>query len=236
MTGIEELELDINGRGLHYLKSGGGPAVVLVHGGASDSRDWLETMNALSDRYTFYAPDLIGFGRNKVNEDGYYLSDFRDFLLKFIDMLQLEKPVLVGHSFGARACMDAAIKSPEKVSKLVLIDASGLGKISRFGSALLTGFWALRKILRRPQPYPKFLVKDGDDYNHVGSDKLARLIVPTLLIWKRHDLYLPVSLARHAAELMPDAELVVMPGFGHAPHKGNNEAFNRVLCNFLARY
>ncbi|MCK4862981.1 MAG: hypothetical protein KAS25_01735, partial [Dehalococcoidales bacterium] len=61
-AGIEGLKLNVNGHRAHYLKAGGGPPVVLVHGGASDSRDWVDTINGLAHRYTFYAPDLIGFG------------------------------------------------------------------------------------------------------------------------------------------------------------------------------
>ncbi|MCK4274212.1 MAG: hypothetical protein KAW90_04920, partial [Dehalococcoidales bacterium] len=62
-TGIEGLRLNVNGHRTHYLKAGVGPPVVLVHGGASDSRDWFDTMTALAHRYTLYAPDLIGFGQ-----------------------------------------------------------------------------------------------------------------------------------------------------------------------------
>jgi pimeloyl-ACP methyl ester carboxylesterase len=232
-AGIAALKLDVNGHRTHYLKAGSGPPVVLVHGGASDSRDWLGTMAGLSHRYTFYAPDLIGFGQNKRNEEGYYLSDFSDFILGFISELRLERPVLVGHSFGARVCLDVASQNGEQVSKLVLIDASGLGKITRFGSALLTFFWALRKFLRRPQPYPRFLVREGDDYSQVSADKLARLAPRTLLIWKRYDPYLPLSLARRAEKLIPGARLEVLPGYGHAPHQQNQAAFNRLLLEFL---
>jgi pimeloyl-ACP methyl ester carboxylesterase len=232
-AGIEGLKLEVKGQHAHYLKAGGGLPVVLVHGGASDSRDWLDTITALSHRYTLYAPDLIGFGRSDRNEEGYYLSDFSDFLLEFIDTLQLEKPALVGHSFGARVYLDVALQNHELVNKLVLVDASGLGKISGFGNALYTAFWALRKLFRRPQPYPRFLVKEGDDYNQVSIDKLTGLTAPTLLIWKRYDLYLPLSIARRAEKLIPGARLEVLPGYGHAPHQQNSAAFNRLLLDFL---
>ncbi|MBN1176292.1 MAG: alpha/beta hydrolase [Dehalococcoidales bacterium] len=230
---IERLKLNVNGYRTHYLKAGVGPPVLLVHGGASDSRDWLDTMNRLDHRFTFYAPDLIGFGQNERNEVGYYLSDFSDFLLGFIDTLGLEMPVLVGHSFGARVCLDVAMQNGERVGKLVLIDASGLGKVSRFGTSLLTFFWALRKLFGKPQPYPRFLVKEGDDYNHVGNDNLAKLTVPTLLVWKRLDPYIPLSNTRQAAEVIPGARLEIMPGYGHAPHQQNSEVFNRLLLEFI---
>jgi pimeloyl-ACP methyl ester carboxylesterase len=233
MAEINEHKLEIDSHRVHYLMAGSGQPVVFVHGGASDARDWIESMQALAPDYTLYAPDVIGFGKSERKEDGYYLSDFSDFLLSFIDSLQIAKPVIVGHSFGARICLDAAIKNHEKISKLILIDASGLGKVSKFGTNLMTGFWYIRKLLRQPQPYPKFLVRDGDDYDHVGTDKLAGLNVRTLLVWKRHDPYLPVAYARDAVEILPDAKLVIVPGFGHAPHKQDNAFFNRLLRDFL---
>jgi pimeloyl-ACP methyl ester carboxylesterase len=233
-TGIESLRLEVNGRRIYYLKAGGGPPVVLVHGGASDSRDWINTMASFSDRFSLYAPDLIGFGQSERDEKGYYLSDFSDFLLGFIDTLQIRNPTLVGHSFGARVCLDVARLHPEKISKLILIDASGLGKMSTLGSVLFTFFWALRKLLRRPQPFPRFLSKEGDNYNWVGSEALRSLRTPTLLIWKSFDPYMSLSLARRAEELIPGSKLAVVNGYGHAPHQQeNHEAFNRILLDFL---
>lgn len=231
--GIESLRLDVAGRRAHYLKAGRGRAVILLHGGASDCRDWLPTIEALADRFTFYAPDLIGFGRSERDEKGYYLGDFSDFVLGFIDALQLEKPSLVGHSFGARVCLDVALKGQEKVSRLVLADASGLAKISWLGNALFAGSSGLRRLLGHRQPFPRFLSKEGEDYNGVSDDTLRGLKVPTLLVWKRHDLYLPVAIARRASKLIPGAKLVVLPGLGHAPNKQDRETFNKLLVEFL---
>jgi pimeloyl-ACP methyl ester carboxylesterase len=232
-AGIESLRLRINNYGVHYLKAGSGPPVLLVHGGASDARDWIPTMVSLGDRFSFYAPDLLGFGRSERDQKGYYLSDFSDSLLGFIDALQLERPALVGHSFGARICLDTALKRQERVSRLVITDASGLGKMSLLGNALFTFFWALRKVMNRPQPFPRFLTKEGDDYNNVSDEVLRRLATPTLIIWKRFDPYMPLKLARRAARLIPGSRLVVLPGYGHAPARQDREFFNKLLMDFL---
>jgi pimeloyl-ACP methyl ester carboxylesterase len=232
-AGIESLKLEVNGQRTHYLKAGSGPPVVLIHGGASDSRDWIDTMNALSDRFTFYAPDVIGFGQSEKNESGYYLSDFRDFLLGFIDKLQLERPALVGHSLGARFCLDVAMYHGDKVSKLVLIDGSGMGNVSLFGTVLEIFFWALRKVLRQRQPFPRFLSKEGDEFHRSYGDELRSLKTPTLLVWKSFDPYFPVSIARRAVKMIPGAKLAVLDGYGHAPHQKENDAFNKILVDFL---
>jgi len=234
-AGIENLQTNVSGYRAHYLKAGKGPPVVLLHGGASDSRDWLRTMTALSLRYTLYAPDLLGFGQNERNSEGYYLSEFCTFVLGFMDSLGLERPALVGHSFGGRVCLDMALKHPENVGKLVLADAAGLGKVSRVGTTLLTGFWVARKLFRIPQPFPKFLAREGDDPNWACVDELPNLKMPTLIIWKRYDLYYPLYIARRAADLIPEARLVILPGYGHAPHGRTNREFNRHLLEFLEK-
>ena len=223
----------MNDHQAHYLKAGSGPPVVLIHGGASDSRDWLGTIAALSHRYSLYAPDLIGFGLSDRNKDGYYLSDFSEFILGFVETLGLEQPVLVGHSFGGRLCLEIALRHPEKVRKLVLVDASGLGKVCRLGNVILTAFWAIRKTLGRPQPYPKFLAKEGEDTHWLCVDELPHLRTPTLIVWKRYDPYLPLALARRAKELIPGAHLVILSGYGHAPHAQNKDSFNSQLLDYL---
>jgi pimeloyl-ACP methyl ester carboxylesterase len=233
---IDSFELNIKGRQIHCLKAGTGRPVVLVHGGASDSRDWLKIMRECGGSFTFYAPDLPGFGESARDEAGYYLTDFPDFLAGFIETLKLESPALVGHSFGARVCLDAAGQAGNNVSRLILIDASGLGKISPFGRALFGFFTVLRKILRKPQPYPRFLTKEGEDWNYVGEEALRNIKTPTLLIWKNPDPYMPIANARRAKKLISGAELAVIKGYGHAPHQQkDNSEFTRLMQEFLNR-
>ncbi len=230
---IESLTVTVGGNQAHYLKAGSGTPVVLIHGGASDSRDWVGTISALDMSYQFYAPDLIGYGQSDRTKSGYYLADFVEFVMGFIQALNLDSPVLVGHSLGGRICLEISLRYPERVSKLVLIDAAGLGGLSRLGRLLHIMFWAERKLLRRPQPYPEILPEDGEGWHWLCLDELPELKVPTLIVWKRHDPYFSLSVPRKAKKLMPDARLVVMPGYGHAPHKQDVEVFSRVLKDFV---
>jgi pimeloyl-ACP methyl ester carboxylesterase len=232
-AGVASLWTEASGHRVHYLKSGSGPAVLLLHGGASDSRDWLPTMAALSGRFTFYAPDIIGFGMSQRRESGYYLDEFTNFIVDLIDRLELDSPAVAGHSFGARVGLDVALLRPEKVSKLVMVDGAGLGAVSRFGTSLMTFFWGLRVVLRQRQPYPKFLSRDSDDPDWDCLEELPSLKTPTLIVWKAHDLYLPLANGRRAARLIPGARLEVLPGWGHAPHKGETAVFVKLLADFL---
>jgi pimeloyl-ACP methyl ester carboxylesterase len=234
-SNIESFTLNVKGHYIHYLKSGKGRPVVLVHGGASSSRDWLKLMGE-NHGFTFYAPDLPGFGESARKEQGYFVTDFADFLTDFIDVLKLESPALVGHSLGARACLDAARQPGGSISKLILIDASGLGKSSAFGRFLFGFFAALRKVRGKAQPYPRLLVKEGVDWNYVGDEALKNIKIPTLLIWKNPDPYMPIANARRAQKLIPGAELAVVKGYGHAPHQQkDSREFTRLTLEFLNR-
>ncbi|MBM3155752.1 MAG: alpha/beta hydrolase [Chloroflexi bacterium] len=230
---IESLKLRIDGYQAHYLKAGSGSPVVLLHGGASDSGDWTDTMSALSPYYSLYAPDIIGYGKSDKNKSGYYLTEFVDFTLDFIKTLGLSSIALVGHSLGGRICLDIALHHPYTVRRLVLVDTVGFGKLAWWGTFLGAAAWGFREFMGRPQPYPKFLKEDTEDKDWQCLDKLTELKVPTLLIWNRRDPYFSVNHAFRAQKLIPEVSLEIFPGYGHAPHMKNREQFNNLLLDFL---
>ncbi len=232
-TAIENLKLNLGNYQAYYRKAGSGSAIVLIHGGASDSRDWIRTMATLSDRYSLYAPDLIGYGGSDKPKRGYYLSDFVKFTLDFIQALHLDSTVLVGHSLGGRVALEIALRYPERVRKLVLIDTLGFGRTARYGSLLTILAWVVRKLLRQPQPYPTFLKHGSESTNWVCLNELSGLNVPTLIVWKRCEPYFPLAMAVEAKRLIPEARLVVVPGYGHTPHKQRKSSFTNLLLGFL---
>jgi len=234
-SGIESLDLKIGKRQAHYLKAGSGPPVVLIHGGASDSNDWAETMTALSQSYSLYALDMLGYGLSDRDKTSYYLSEFVDFALGFIQTLGLDSATLalVGHSLGGRICLEIALQHPEKVRRLVLIDTVGFARLARWGTFLGATAWAIREALGRRQPYPRFLKKDGEDKDWRCLDKLTTLKVPTLVIWNSRDPYYPLREAIQAKQLIPEVRFEIFPGYGHAPHVKNRDYFNNLLLSYL---
>lgn len=232
-SSVERLTIEVDGRPIHCLKAGSGPPVILVHGGASDSQDWEETLEALSHSYTLYAPDMIGYGQSDRTEESYYLSDFVKATQGLIQKLGLRSIALVGHSLGGRVCLEIAFLSPDVVTGLVLVNTMGFAKLAWWGLFLGTVAWTVRRILRRPQPYPKFLTANGEDRNWRCLDRLPSLSVPTLLVSNRRDPYFSVSGAFKALKLIPHARLEILPGSGHAPHKQRRESFNNLLLSFL---
>jgi len=235
-NGVETLTVKVGDDNIFLRKAGKGPPVLLLHGGACDSGDWVDTMVPLSGAHTFYAPDLVGYGLSERNREGYYLSDFTKSTMGVIEALNLGFPLtIVGHSLGGRVALDIALKHPDKVRKLALIDTTGFCRLARWGAFLGTMAYLIRKVLRRPQPYPKFMTENGAMPDWICLDRLPEIKMPTLIVWNSRDPDYTVKGALKAKELMPEAQLEIMPGYGHAPHRTNRDSFNNLLAAFLAK-
>ncbi len=116
----------INGQKFAYRKSGQGPPVILLHGITSYSFLWESLAAYLEDDYTVYRPDLLGCGRSAMPLDrSYALQAQADYLAEFIDQLQLERPLLVGHDLGGGIAQILAVRYPQRLSRLVLMNPVG---------------------------------------------------------------------------------------------------------------
>ena len=145
----------VNGADAHYTRAGrDGSPLVLVHGGAGNRHDWAKNIKALSEAHQVYAPDLLGFGQNFRDDTPHTVRRFSDFLGDFMDAVGLRSASLVGHSLGARVCLDLAQREPHRTDRLVLAAPIGFGRLSVPGYILGTMGWALSKLARRRLPYP----------------------------------------------------------------------------------
>jgi pimeloyl-ACP methyl ester carboxylesterase len=108
----------------HFVRKGGtGRPVVLVHGFGSSTHTWQKTLDALAARHQVYALDLKGFGLTAKPKDGqYHMEAYTRHLLGFLDVMKLDRPVLVGHSLGGAIVTRLALLHPDRVGALVLED------------------------------------------------------------------------------------------------------------------
>jgi len=216
-----------------YTRAGeAGPPVVLVHGGASNRVDWRRTIPALADSWRVYAPDLPGYGQSPRDGGPYNVDRFYQFLREFLDALHIEKPYLVGHSLGARVCLEMARRTPERVAGLALVAPIGFGRLSRLGWLISTSFWAASKATRQRLPYPELSVQLEERHDR----GLTEVAAPTLVLWGQRDLYFPHAYARRVQALIPHARIEVLPRSGHAPHTHHPDAFNQAVLAFLGQH
>jgi len=124
----------VDGHRLRYVRTGQGPAVVLVHGFGSSLYTWKGVIPALAARHEVVALDLPGFGESD-QPPGLSFEDFPRAVLGLMDALGIEKASLVGNSMGGATVAVLAAGRQERVSALVLVDSAGfnLGPSERPG-------------------------------------------------------------------------------------------------------
>lgn len=124
--------VDLRGLRFHYRDWGGsGQPLVLLHGLASNSLIWKLVAPLLARRFRVLALDQRGHGPSDKPDDGYDFQAITGDLQAFIEALSLERPALVGHSWGANVALQFAAERPDAVSWLALVDG-GFLEISAF--------------------------------------------------------------------------------------------------------
>ncbi|MFP6745427.1 MAG: alpha/beta hydrolase, partial [Alphaproteobacteria bacterium] len=127
---LDGTHVDAGGVKTFYLEKGEGPVMVLMHGSsiAIDARvTWFKTIDALADRFRVIAFDQVGFGHTEMPGRGRYLGRLERarHAVDFLDALNLDDVVLVGHSEGGFIATQIAITQPHRIAKLVVVTSGG---------------------------------------------------------------------------------------------------------------
>jgi pimeloyl-ACP methyl ester carboxylesterase len=118
----------VHGNLVRYAQAGtSGPVVVLVHGIASRAAQWEQVMTRLGEHHRVIAPDLLGHGLSAKPRGDYSLGAHACGLRDLLAALGHDRITLVGHSLGGGIAMQFAYQFPERVERLALVSAGGLG-------------------------------------------------------------------------------------------------------------
>ena len=119
---------DVGGVEIFYLDAPGpsdGQTLMLLHGLSANANSFAGLLAAgLSPALRVIAPDLRGRARSGKPESGYEMADHARDVIALLDALGLDRVVMGGHSFGGYLAIYIAANYPERVSKLVVIDAA----------------------------------------------------------------------------------------------------------------
>jgi len=111
---------------IHYTVKGSGPSVVLIHGFPLSSEVWKDFSSELSKDFTVYTPDLPGFGSTPRLKTPFTINDVATKIISWIEDLNLDHPVIIGHSLGGYVALAIAHLNPELPSKLGLFHSTAL--------------------------------------------------------------------------------------------------------------
>ncbi|MCX7013495.1 MAG: alpha/beta hydrolase [Candidatus Sumerlaeota bacterium] len=114
---------NVNGIDIHYMQSGDGPDITLVHGLTGDLSTWyVSFVPQLSKTYRVTSYDLRGHGRSSAPRTGYDTPTMVADLTGLLDHLGVERTFLVGHSYGGILTMAFAWMHPERARGVVIYD------------------------------------------------------------------------------------------------------------------
>ncbi|MBI4200161.1 MAG: alpha/beta hydrolase [Chloroflexi bacterium] len=123
MPDVRDCFVDLRGLPFHYRDWGGnGPEVLLLHGLSSNCHIWDLVAPLLARRFQVVGLDQRGHGDSSKPDEGYDFATVLQDLLDFIAACGLERPLVVGHSWGANVALALGSKHPEAASGLVWID------------------------------------------------------------------------------------------------------------------
>lgn len=259
---IENRTASVLGLKIHYLQSGRGAPVVLLHGAGGSSDAWRTTMSELSRDVRLIAPDQIGFGASDKPPLDYTPATLVDFLGMFLAQLGIERASLVGHATGARVACLYALAHPERVDRLVLISGTAykpnlddkvlaalnfstlagarhLLELDYFDDkARVTDALASELFSKRLRSGSSFTIGRLEESYRRGEgyvDDLSPIQAPTLILWGQEDEMAPIAAAQRAKRQIRGSRLVTFERCGHLPMIEAAAPLQRALREFLIR-
>ena len=122
-AGFQSRDVTANGVTLHVRMGGKGPAVLLLHGYGESGDMWAPLAAALEDDHTIIVPDLRGMGLSSHPADGFdKMTQGRD-MQALLAALKVERFDVVAHDIGNMVAFALATQQPDRIGRLVLIDA-----------------------------------------------------------------------------------------------------------------
>lgn len=234
--------------------------VLILHGWGSSSRSFDIVSKLLTEKgYQIFVPDLPGFGSAQAPDKPWPVDDYVNFVFNFAKVQDLDKFVLLGHSFGGQIGVKFAFKYPEKLSGLILYAAAAVRRkpgikekiflaLSKIGGFIFSlPILDLFRDLTRKILY--YLSGSRDYYRAQGVMKeimqktiqedlspiLRDINLPTLIIWGEKDKITPLADGQIIKKSIKNSELVVISGAGHSPHKEHPQEFIGAILPFLAK-
>jgi len=254
---VKESAVKVGNTTLNVLEGGQGRPLLVLHA-AGGTGVWLPYHEMLANHFRVIAPDSPGFGRSPDSESIVGVDDLAFLYADFVEQLQLERPVVIGSSFGGWVAAEVAVLMAKTIAGLVLVDAIGL----RLPEAPIADLFAMSPAQKMAALFHDLSLAarifpaqpDVDTICAFYRDEMAfaryawspfccnpklerrlhRIRAPTLVLWGEHDAVAPRQHGERYAERIPQARLQVVPNAGHALLMERPQEAVAAIVKFLA--
>lgn len=251
------MKINIEGLDINYICEGEGKSILLLHGWGANIQAFTPVINRLKNNFKVYVIDFPGFGESDEPKDIYGVYDYARIVKEFIDKMELNQVILMGHSFGGRISIILGKKYPNIIKKIILVDSAGIIPKRKFKYYFkVYTFKSLRFIYsklfffkNKKERMKKFYKKFGSEDYKEASETMRKILVkivnqdlkpllkgikaPTLLIWGENDTATPLYMGKIMEKEIPNSGLVVLEGAGHFSYLDKFNKFIIIVENFL---
>lgn len=232
--------------------------ILILHGWGGSKQSWQTCVSFFDkEKYQLFVPDLPGFGSSQAPSRVWNVDDYVEHVKGLMKEYELEKPIVIAHSFGGRIAIKMAAANSSIFEKLFLVGAAGIKpkpslkvQILRFVSK--TGKWLMnichmhkleakaRALVYKAAGTKDYMKAEGtmkgtfqNVINEDLTDLLSKIKTPTHIIWGDKDSYVPVSDARLMNERIEGSTLDVFTGGKHGLHLQMPEELVKVIEKYL---
>ncbi|HYF04824.1 MAG TPA: alpha/beta hydrolase [Patescibacteria group bacterium] len=252
---VNSKQIMVEGIATYYTESGQGSTLVFLHGWGANGESFAGVIRELSKDFQCITLDFPGFGQSGMPSKPWHVSDYKNFLLAFLESRSIQNADFVCHSFGGRVMLKLAAEHPEKVNRLILTGCAGVERKYR---------WIRRKTLGKAAKAVKAMLSLFGRYGektkeklagHIGNEDYAlagelkqtyihvinedllpyarRVKLKTFLIWGEGDTETPLQDGRILKDALRVGELVVIPNAGHYAFLDDPQKFIMYVRKFL---
>ena len=247
--------IKIDNLNINYEKKGRGDDILILHGWGTSLESFRAIIDELSKTNTVYALDFPGFGMSDEPSTPWDVNDYSVFTKKFMDQMDINNPVLLGHSFGGRVSI--VLSSMYNFDKIILAGCAGIkpARTMKYYTKVYT--YKTIKHMSRVFPF-NIILKDfmtlyrskagSSDYN-AASEMMKKVFIKvvnedlrrympsiksnTLLIWGEHDTATPLSDGHIMNDEIKNSGLAVMKGASHFMYLERPSEFLAIVKSFL---
>jgi pimeloyl-ACP methyl ester carboxylesterase len=251
---------EIAGVRLELIRRGQGRPLLFLHP-AIGLRPTDPVLDELAQNFSVLAPSHPGFGKSELPRHITTVDDLAYFYLDLLEVLDLRDVTLAGVSFGGWIAAEIAIKSTERLSRLVLADAVGIKVGDREHPDIVDIFTTRQSEIDRLAFHDPAVgtvdhakISDEDAatlfrnreatalfawspymYDPKLASRLHRIRIPTLFLWGASDRIALPEYGLAYSRLIPGAQFELINEAGHYPHLERPEAFARRIADFASR-
>lgn len=246
---------DLGAHTIAYADLGSGEPIVFMHGGLMDHQSWGHQL-AFADSHRIILPDTRGHGRSGGADLPATYAAFADDTIALMDHLGLERAALVGFSDGGCAALDAALRYPDRIDRMVIIGTPY--DLASYNDGVVAYMETMTSEQLDTLAGPLLKEMMGKMRAHMTLDAwkvywqrvvkglwivepdfaladFAALPMPTLILHGENEQSVSRRASEELAATIPDCELIYVPDASHPAAQENPAFVNDAILRFLRR-